>query len=625
MYRVFLIAAVLLAMVTAFSVLSTTRLRAQEATIAPGTTTVTAASPGPTGTVSQPTATPDASGTSGTTAQSPIKHVVFIIKENRSFDNLFGTFPGADGATRGMRADGSTVALGRTPDHTLVDVDHQRLAAVTAIDGGRMDGFDQLAGALQNGKDIAMSQYRQEDIPNYWALASTFTLDDHFFSTIAGPTFPNHLVMVAGATNNIDDNPMLNTHHSWGCDAGPYTKVDAVDPGTGKHFWTKPCFDITTLPDELEKAGVSWKYYAPGQYQSGYIFSSLNSIRHIRYSSLWKTNVPDTGQFVTDVKNGTLPQVSWVVEPEQVSDHPPHSICAGENFTVTELNALMHSPEWASTVVFLGWDDFGGFYDHVAPPTFGPIAYGPRVPMMVISPYAKPHFVDHAQYDFGSVVRYIEDTFGLPRMGPYDEHATSIAPDIDTTQAPVAPPTLHTRTCPPGANGATTHLVGRVQKVINTVEQKAVFLHTHTTSAPAEYVVVGRSLVQDTHGVKIPVASIRVGDHLEADGVPSPDKALLYLGKQLTDLDVESVKDDIGFVSRYDPATHIATIHMSGGVQLRIDVRRPLWYLGPRDNRGWPRLLPGTVVGVTGVINTRLHQIVWGGPVLVYRAPPSSR
>ncbi|MGH2443805.1 MAG: alkaline phosphatase family protein, partial [Chloroflexota bacterium] len=251
----------------------------------PGTATTPAATPATTG-------TPTATGTPVT--PDPIQHIVILMKENRSFDNYFGTFGGADGATMGRLSNGRLVPLGHTPDHTLLDISHQGSAATVAEQNGKMNGFDLLPGAIQNGRDIAMSQLQEPDIPNYWEYARTFTLDDHFFSTINGPSFPNHLALVAASSNNIIDNPVLNTYHSWGCDAGKYTKVDSVDPITGVHTFIKPCFDMTTIPDLLDRAHVSWKYYAPGQYQSGYIWSSLDSIRHIRYSSIWKTNVVPT-------------------------------------------------------------------------------------------------------------------------------------------------------------------------------------------------------------------------------------------------------------------------------------------------------------------------------------------
>jgi phospholipase C len=175
---------------------------------------------------------PRASASPANPARYPIKHVVIIIKENHSFDNIFGRFPGADGATTAAIAGGQTVALNRTPDHTLLDIGHAGDSATFAIDQGRMDRFNLLPGAVQNGKDIATSEYYQSDIPAYWTYGLHFTLDDHFFSTIMGPSFPNHLALIAGTSHNTIDNPRGQTHHAWGCDGGPFSVVTSVDPNT---------------------------------------------------------------------------------------------------------------------------------------------------------------------------------------------------------------------------------------------------------------------------------------------------------------------------------------------------------------------------------------------------------
>ena len=552
------------------------------------------------------------------TAPDPIQHIVILVKENRSFDNYFGTFPGADGSRTGQTSEGQTVPLLHTPDHTLTDINHAGDAAQVAVNGGHMNGFDKLQGAIQDGQDIALSQMYQSDIPNYWRYASTFALDDHFFSTINGPSFPNHLVTVAGTSNNTDDNPVLNSYHSWGCDAGPYTKVDAVNPDTGQHYFTKPCFDITTLPDELQKAGVSWKYYAPGQFQSGYIWSALNSVKHIRESSLWQTNVPDTSQFVKDVRSGTLPQVSWLVMNEEVSEHPPHSACAGENWTVDQLNVLMKSPLWSSTAVFLTWDDFGGFYDHVAPPRHDYISYGPRVPTIVISPYARAHTVEHTAYDFGSIVRYVEDKFNLPRMGEYDRAATSIAGSLDTSQPPIPPLVLQTRTCPPGAYLTSMPLSGRVTGVINRPEQRAVFILTSTSPDPAKLVVASQSVVQTSNRRTIGLRFIQKGDRVKAVGVPTPDKALVYLGNSITDSDIEVVHDQIGFVTHWNARRRNLSVHVSGGMIVTVSLKAPTAYNGPRSSTGVPTPLHGDVVGISGVINTREHKVIGSATVHYY-------
>jgi phospholipase C len=204
-------------------------------------------------------------------ARYPIQHIVIIDKENRSFDQMFGTFPGADGATTARLPSGTVVPLGRTPDHTLLDVGHAGDSAAFAENQGRMNRFSELPGAIQDGRDIADSQFRQSDIPSYWKYAQAYTLDDHFFSTIDGPSFPNHLVTIAASSDNTIDNPYGQTHHAWGCDGGPYSVVNAIDPATGRHYLTRSCFSIPTIANTFERYHISWRYFAPGQYQSGYV------------------------------------------------------------------------------------------------------------------------------------------------------------------------------------------------------------------------------------------------------------------------------------------------------------------------------------------------------------------
>src|SRR5947209_1307340 len=231
-------------------------------------------------------------------ARYPIQHIVIIDKENHSFDNLFGLFPGADGTDVAHLSDGTTTPLLHTPDHTLLDIGHAGDAAAFATDQGKMDRFGQLPGAVQDGLNIANSQYREADIPAYWDLARHYALDDHFFATILGPSFPNHLVTIAATSANSFDNPRGQTAHAWGCDGGKYSLVDAADPSTGKVYQTRPCFDIPTLADTFQKAHVSWTYYAPGQNRSGYTWSSFDAIRRVRYSSLWHTNVVSDSRFI---------------------------------------------------------------------------------------------------------------------------------------------------------------------------------------------------------------------------------------------------------------------------------------------------------------------------------------
>ena len=266
-----------------------------------------------------------------------------------------------------------------------------------------------------------MSQYYQQDIPNYWSYASHFLLADHFFTPILGPSFPNHLVTIAGTSNQTVANVHNGVPNTWGCDSGPHATAQAT--GTqGKTYYAVPCFDIPTLADELDAKGLSWRYYAPPEGDPGYIWNSFDAIRNVRLNpTRWKTHIAADTSFVTDVQKGTLPAVSWLVISPANSDHPPASICQGENWTVRQLNALMTSPLWQHTAVFMTWDDFGGFYDHVPPPQVDPWGYGMRVPLLIISPYVKAHTVYHDVSQFGSVLRFIETRFGLASLGNRDE------------------------------------------------------------------------------------------------------------------------------------------------------------------------------------------------------------
>jgi phospholipase C len=393
-------------------------------------------------------------------AQSPIKHVVFIMHENRTFDNLFGTFPNANGATSATLSTGQVIALGHTPDRTPLPLNHTWPTEMMVTDFGKMDRFDQLTGCTQNGSLMCLTQYVQADIPNLWKYASRFVLADNYFSSLHGPSFPNHLFAIGaqagGASNNT--NPITNQ----GCAAAPTTTVVVIDE-RGEINTPPPCFDFPTLADSLQAAGLTWRAYNTG--------SDFAAISHIRNSTLWNNVVP-IGQFALDAANGNLPAVSWIIPPGTENQYPTNSICDGENWTVNQLNALMQGPEWSSTAVFIAWDDFGGFYDHVAPPQVDEYGMGPRVPALVISPYAKPGYISHVQYDHTSVLKFIETQFGLASLTSRDAAAADFSDAFDFTQTPQPPLVLTTRHCPAAAPSSITYLpqlVGSTSRVANVV------------------------------------------------------------------------------------------------------------------------------------------------------------
>ena len=386
-----------------------------------------------------------------------IKHIIFFVKENRTFDDYFGTYPGANGATTATDSFGKVVPLKHQPDQIPADISHASEAGYMAYDGGKMDKFN----LIPSGKDpkpkdsygnYSLTQMLQPDIPNYWTYAQNFVLGDNMFSSLMGPSFPNHLYTVAAQSGGAVNNPktdknigtLNNSTHGWGCDVK--NQQVQVKDASGAITLQEACFDFNTLADELDAKNYGWRYYAPQANQGGYIWSSFNAIKHIRYGADWQFVVP-IEQFEKNAAAGTLPTVSWIVTPGTVSEHPPASVCVGENWTVQLLNSLMKGQDWSSTAVFLTWDDFGGFYDHVPPQQVDGYGLGFRVPLLVISPYAKKGYIDHTQYEYSSMLRFAEDQLGLPTMTGRDKAADNMMGAFDFTQTPRDPLLLEQRTC----------------------------------------------------------------------------------------------------------------------------------------------------------------------------------
>jgi phospholipase C len=386
--------------------------------------------------------------------RSKIQHIVYILKENRSFDNYFGTFPGADGATTGVISTGERIRLGHTPDRTAHDLGHTWDDAHTAMNGGKMDQFDLVEDGNVNNDFLSMTQHVDSDIPNYWSYAEHFALGDHMFESIAAESFPSHLYAVAGQSGGVIGNPNAL---KWGCDADERrTTVEVLDVN-GNSSRQFPCFEFQTVADRLEAANISWRYYAPVTGQIGYIWTVFDAIRQIRFSPLWEERVVPYGQFLEDAADGRLPAVSWLIPDWSVSDHPTRaipgapptvSLCEGENWTVQYINAIMQGPDWPTTAIVLAWDDFGGFYDHVPPPATDEYGFGPRVPLIVISPYVKEGIVSHTVYESASVLKFIEARHKLKALTARDAQANSLLDMFDFSQVPAPPLVLPLRDCP---------------------------------------------------------------------------------------------------------------------------------------------------------------------------------
>jgi phospholipase C len=327
---------------------------------------------------------------SGPAGSTGVSHVIVLMQENHSFDNYFGTFPGADGIPAGTSVDG--VAPFHLAQAVTSNPPHSAEAAAAAMNGGRMDRFVRVAGTSD-----PMGYYDARDLPNYWAYARRFALADRFFSSFAGPTLPNHLFLVAGRS-----------------------------PGVTRNVRTPPggSFRFPSLPDALDAAGVSWKCYVGQTDPLG--FGPLNPLPGFSSLRSKPWSFAATGALFRDLRAGTLPSVAWVFPSQEESEHPLTDVRIGMWYVTAIVNALMKSSAWANTVLVVTWDEYGGFFDHVTPPTREGFSLGPRVPALIISPYARPGLVDHTTYDSASILRYVEDLFHLPPLTARDRDAASI-------------------------------------------------------------------------------------------------------------------------------------------------------------------------------------------------------
>jgi phospholipase C len=414
----------------------------------------TATSPGsPTGSASQShvgatawpaVAKPQRFDAAALPTRTPIKHVVFLIKENRTFDQLFGTFPGANGVSVGMDH-GVPRPLIRGNDQTIADIPHCYACSLLAWDHGRMDGFDQGGPS----STWAYSQLHRDQLPNYWRWAKDDVVFDRFFSSAQGPSFPNHLYAIAASSAGTHDNPRRDPGlHSltFGCHAPPSQLAEVTRPdGTVERV--PPCFDLPTEGDLLTRAGVPWSFYAANEDQPGYIWSAYSAIRRYRLDQeRWDRHVRPVDSVLGDIRAGALPPVTWITPRFELSDHPGENFCHGENWTTQVVDAIMRSPTWKDTAIFITWDDYGGFYDHVSPPQVDGFGFGFRVPLLLISPYAVAGKVSHELGEFSSVLRFTEDNWGLRKLTRRDRTATPLLSAFDFHQAPRPPDPLPLRT-----------------------------------------------------------------------------------------------------------------------------------------------------------------------------------
>ncbi len=401
-----------------------------------------------------------------------IKHIVVIMQENRSFDHYFGTYLGAAGIP--MHNGVPTVCVPDpatnqcvTPFHDPNDLNHGgphgAKDATADIDGGKMDGFiaqeragrkfackdpfDPQCTTLGKEPDV-MGWHDAREIPNYWAYAQNFVLQDHMFEPNASWSLPEHLFMVSewsAKCANQDPMSCQNELQSPDAISGRRARNSPTRPIKRPNYaWT----DLTYL---LHKNSISWAYYVaegtepdceddamtctpkPQKAGTPEIWNPLPYFETVHQDGELG-NIQPLDKFYEAAKNGTLPAVSWIVPNGKVSEHPPALVSEGQAYVTGLINAIMQGPEWNSSVIFLSWDDWGGFYDHIVPPKVDENGYGLRVPGLVISPYAKKDYIDHQTLSFDAYNKFIEDVFlGGQRIDPKTDGRADPRPDVRET------------------------------------------------------------------------------------------------------------------------------------------------------------------------------------------------
>jgi phospholipase C len=416
-------------------------------------------------------------GDNGPPLRTSIQHVVIIFQENRTPDNLFQDpvliARGADIASSGMNSRGQSIPLsqidlgtnGSAPNN--YDLSHAHSAFVQQCDQNpstgvcAMDGADLVPISCIPGLHCpsAHPQFmyvKPADVQPYFKIAEQYTFADRMFQTNQGPSFPAHQYILSGTSAPSPESPLFAAENprlnQAGCAAPPNATVAMIDPTGQESSVQYPCFEHATLTDLLNEAGVSWKYYSP---LPGWIWTAPNAIQHMCGPNApppnatacigpdWVNNVVLSTQenpapVLTEIANGRLPSVSWVMPSGLESDHALMNDGSGPSWVAAIVNAIGNSEYWSNTAIIIAWDDWGGWYDHVPPPQMrNSYEYGFRVPMMVVSPYAKAAYISHVTHDFGSILKFVEGTFGLRSLGYADARADDLSDCFDFSQQPL--------------------------------------------------------------------------------------------------------------------------------------------------------------------------------------------
>ena len=379
------------------------------------------------------------------TGINAIKHVIIIFQENRTTDNLFHGLKGADTADYGINSKGQKIPLTPVKLANNYTLDHYHPDFLRMYDNGKMDGADLIPGDCGNNcpANMQFKYVQKSDVLPYFQLAEQYAFGDRMFQSNQGPSWPAHQFIIGATSAPTPTSVLFDGEDTFGiaqpaghagCGSPSYVFTYLIDPTGRENMVTFPCFDHLTLMDLLDDKGLSWRYYTISY---DYIWTGPNAISHIYNGKDWANVIPQPKQVLTDISSGHLANVSWVIPTGSESDHPHGNNGSGPSWVASVVNAVGKSKYWDSTAIFVSWDDWGGWYDHVAPPIRNSYEYSFRVPLLVISPYAKPGYVSHVTHDFSSIIKFTETAFGLPSLGFGDVYADDLTDCFNFTQKPL--------------------------------------------------------------------------------------------------------------------------------------------------------------------------------------------
>jgi phospholipase C len=375
-------------------------------------------------------------------SSNPISHIVVIVQENRTVDDMFNGLPGANTQSWGYNKQGQVVQLQPELLTAPFGLSHQHKAFLEEYDNGKMDGFsiEQVkcfAHKKSNcpPRDVAAYSYvPQYEVQPYWTMAETYAFGDEMFETNEGPSFPAHQYLVSGTSSIGNSSDILASENpedeqdigkQGGCDSVSGTTVETITPGGREGAPVFPCFERNSIMDLMNAAYVNWHYYQA--FGGAGEWHAPDAIEQIWDSPSYSNVIWPSAQVLRDIYDGKLASVNFVTPTSLESDHPDANDGSGPSWVASVVNAIGNSGYWQSTAIVVIWDDWGGFFDHVTPTVRSSYELGFRVPMIVISPYAKTGYVSHVQYEYGSILKFIEETFGLPSLGTTDAGANDLA------------------------------------------------------------------------------------------------------------------------------------------------------------------------------------------------------